>query len=117
MSGNKERDRSELGRLIQLARRFASPDWEPMPVLEGDLFELRWWNDALCSAIREILPDSHPLFGKARTANESNETLLDLWRGVEQLPYAVVEKLIGYVHLQHGIWNMDDPGDSEREDL
>ena len=117
MNENNERDRSELGRLVRLARRFAPSDWEPMPVLEGDLFELRWWNDALRRAIRETLHDSHPLFEKARTSNESDETLLDLWRGVEQLPYAVVEELIGYVKLQQGVWGLDDADDSESEDL
>ena len=117
MNEQNERDRSELGRLVRLARRFAPSDWEPMPVLEGDLFELRWWADALGSAIRETLPDSHPLHEKARAAREGDGPLLELWRGVEQLPYAVVEELIGYVQLQRGVWDMDAPGDLEREDL
>ena len=119
MDEKRERDRSELGRLIRLARRFAPSDYpKAEAVRDGDLFDLRWWCDALACAIRAVLSDDHALFIKARAVENDDRLLLELWKEVAKLPYEVVQKMIDFVHRQHGMWDLEafleGPGEEER---
>lgn len=104
----REAARSELGRLVALARRFAPPADSPIPALrDGDRFELRWWLEALTCAVQSVLTDEHVLFNKARAVAEDDGLLLDVWRDVAKLPYEVVEQMIAFVHRSRGLWDLE----------
>ncbi len=119
MDKERERNRSELGHLIRLARRFAPPDYPKARAdRHDDLFELRWWWAALAGAIRAILSDNHPLFVRTRAAEDDDGLLLELWKDVARLPYEVVQEVIDFVRLQRGMWDLEafieSPGKEEQ---
>ncbi len=104
----RERNRSEFGRLIALARRFAPPDYpKAQAVRHDDLLDLRWWSEALTCAIKEGLSKDHALFVKARAAADDDGLLLEVWKDVAKLPYEVVQRMIDFVHRQRGTWELE----------
>ena len=103
----RERNRSELGRLITLARRFAPPDYpKARAVRHDDSFDLRWWSESLTCAIKESFSEDHALFVKARAAADDDGLLLEVWKDVAKLPYEVVQHMIDFVHRQRGTWEL-----------
>lgn len=103
-------ERSEIGRLVRLARCFG-PEDEPTrgPVIDGEpSFELYWWLAPLAAAVRDILPDNGTLFERVRAAEQDKTLLVSVWSDVAQLPFETVQMMIDYVHRRRGLWELED---------
>lgn len=112
MSEQREKKPTELGTLIELARRFAPADWEQMPADGYRLFDLMWWRTALAAAIQQVLPNDRILFSKARAPDADDAALIELWSDVADLPYSTVERMLVFVHRQAALWDIEDSLDS-----
>ena len=116
-STREERERSELGRLIRFARRFAPSFYKERPPVRNDnLFELWWLHAPLEKAIATVLPDNYALLQKARAASGDSTLSLGLWQEVARLPCEVVQEMIDYVHWQRGIWDLEEYLEASHEE-